>query len=267
MLTRIEAAFVRVSQFTADASHELRTPVSLIRTEAEIALRKSRHEAEYRDALGHILVEAERTSELIEELFSLARADAGQEKLNIGLVDLRRAVQEAASEWRRIAAAQGLEFIEHLDEHNIFISADRSFLKRLLNILLDNAVKYTPQTGSIKIELEEHEGKAVITVCDTGIGISPEDQARIFERFYRADKARSHESGGAGLGLAIAHWIVEQHGGSIAVNSTLGKGSSFVVQFSTKNLGTSMISKSQEETEVSVRLEEQALEAKIRRLS
>ena len=207
MLTRIEAAFVRVSQLTADASHELRTPVSLIRTEAEIALRKSRHEAEYRDALGHILVEAERTSELIEELFSLARADAGQEKLNIGLVDLRRAVQEAASEWRRIAAAQGLEFIEQLDEHNIFISADRSFLKRLLNILLDNAVKYTPQTGSIKIELEEHEGKAVITVCDTGIGISPEDQARIFERFYRADKARSHESGGAGLGLAIAHWI------------------------------------------------------------
>jgi len=230
MLARIEAAFVRVSQFTADASHELRTPVSLIRTEAEIALRKSRDEAEYQDALSHILAEAERTSALIEQLLSLARADAGREQLDFQQFDLHNTVRTVASEWRRIAAAQGLDFIESLDESSLFVAADNSLLKRLLNILLDNAVKYTPRPGTIEIKLEERQANAMITVRDTGIGMSPEDQTRIFERFYRADKARSRESGGTGLGLAIAQWIVEQHGGAIAVNSTLGKGSKFVVQ-------------------------------------
>ena len=213
MLARIEAAFVLVSQFTADASHELRTPVSLIRTEAEVALRKSRDEAAYRETLGHTLAEAERTSALIEQLLSLARADAGREQLDIRQMDLRDAVQAAASAWRRIAAAQGLEFSEKLNEQSIPVSADRSLLKRLLNILLDNAVKYTPGPGKIELRLEEHDGKAVITVPDTGIGMTADDQARIFERFYRADKAGSRESGGAELGLAIAHWIVEQHRG------------------------------------------------------
>ncbi len=230
MLARIEAAFVRVSQFTADASHELRTPVSLIRTEAEIALRKSRDEAEYKDALSHILAEAEKTSALIEQLLSLARADAGREQLDFRRLDLRDALQTAAIEWRRTASANGLEFTEALDGSSLFVAADRSLLQRLLNILLDNAVKYTPAPGSIEIKLQERAGNAVITVRDSGIGMTWEDQSRIFERFYRADKARSHESGGTGLGLSIARWIVEQHGGSIAVDSTLGAGSTFVVQ-------------------------------------
>ncbi len=230
MLGRIETAFLRVSQFTADASHELRTPISLIRTEAEIALRKSRDQAEYQEALHHILLEAERTSSLIEKLLSLARADAGRESLDIRLLDLRETVGRVARDWRQTVATHHLKFTETLSDRDLFVAGDKLALPRLLNILLDNAVKYTPAQGCIDLALEEKNDKAVITVRDTGIGISGEDQPRIFERFYRADKARSREMGGAGLGLAIAHWIVEQHRGSIAVQSTPGKGSVFVVE-------------------------------------
>jgi len=230
MLSRIEAAFQRVSQFTADASHELRTPISLMRTEAEIALRKSRDKSEYQTALGHILGEAERTSVLIENLLSLARADSGRESLDIRRLDLRDAVQNAANDWRRPIADQGLRFIEDVQKEDLFVAADKAALARLLNILLDNALKYTPSPGSIELRLERRNGTAVITVRDTGVGISPEEQSRIFERFYRTDKARNRESGGAGLGLAIARWIAEQHRGSITVTSADGVGSAFVIQ-------------------------------------
>jgi len=230
MLSRIEAAFQRVSQFTADASHELRTPISLMRTEAEIALRKSRDKSEYQTALGHILGEAERTSVLIENLLSLTRADSGRESLDIRRLDLRDAVQNAANDWRRPIADQGLRFIEDVQKEDLFVAADKTALARLLNILLDNALKYTPSPGSIELRLERRNGTAVITVRDTGVGISPEEQSRIFERFYRTDKARNRESGGAGLGLAIARWIAEQHRGSITVTSADGVGSAFVIQ-------------------------------------
>jgi heavy metal sensor kinase len=229
MLARIESAFQRVSQFTADASHELRTPISLMRAEAEIALRKSRDEAEYQEALQHILFEAERTSTLIEELLALARADAARESLDIRRLNLRETVQTVVNNWRQVIAAHRLNLTERLDDHDLFIAGDKTALVRLSNILLDNAVKYTPISGTIEIGLHKDNGHAVLSVKDTGIGISDDDQPKIFERFYRADKARSRELGGAGLGLAIAHWIVEQHRGSIAVKSSLGNGSLFVV--------------------------------------
>lgn len=229
MLARIENAFLRVSQFTADASHELRTPISLIRTEAEIALRKSRDEAEYQESLRHILYEAERTSSLIERLLSLARADAGRESLEIRPLDLTQTVCQIAADWHGVMATHQLKFTESLPDRNVWIEGDQSALSRLLNILLDNAVKYTASGRSIDLILEANE-KAVITVRDNGIGIGDEDRPRIFERFYRADKARSRDLGGAGLGLAIAQWIVEQHRGSIMVVSSPGKGSEFVVE-------------------------------------
>lgn len=230
MLARIDAAFQRVSQFTADASHELRTPISLMRTEAEIALRKSRDEGEYQEALRHILVEAERTSILMEKLLSLARADSGRESLPLRRLDLRQLVQDLAADWRQPIAANH-RLVENLGSVAIFIAGDRISLIRLLNILLDNAVKYTPPDGTIELALSARNQEAVLTVTDSGIGISESDLPRIFERFYRADKARSRESGGVGLGLAIAQWIVEQHKGSIGVTSTPGKGSQFVVCF------------------------------------
>lgn len=235
MLARIEAQFLRVSQFTADASHELRTPVALIRTEAEIALRKSREAPEYRDALQHILLEAEKTSTLIETLLSLARADADREGLVKQPLNLREISQKAAEQWRLTIASKNLQFSEVLGEASLPIEGDEAALNRLLNILLDNAVKYTPAPGIIKLSLETKNQIATIQVEDTGIGISEEDQGRIFERFYRADKARTREFGGAGLGLAIAEWIVQQHQGRISLRSELGKGSTFTVEVPLQN--------------------------------
>ncbi len=230
MLARIESAFLRVTQFTADASHELRTPISLIRTEAEIALRKTRGDAEYREALRHILLEAERTSSLVEELLSLARADSGRENLHLTFVDLRAAVTEITDEWRHLIEARNLHFTQQFADREFPVLADRSALQRLLAILLDNAVKYTPASGVIELGLEARGDKAVITVRDSGIGIAESDQTRIFERFYRVDRARSRELGGAGIGLAIADWIVQQHHGSIAVQSSVGNGSTFLIE-------------------------------------
>jgi signal transduction histidine kinase len=230
MLARIENAFLRVTQFTADASHELRTPISLIRAEAEIALRKSRGDAEYREALRHILLEAERTSSLIEELLSLARADSGRESLHLMLLDLRSAVTETTSEWRRLIEARNLQFNQTIADRELPVLADSGFVKRLLAILLDNAVKFTPSPGIIELRMEALNGKAVISVRDSGVGIAEQDQMRIFERFYRVDKVRSRELGGAGIGLAIADWIVQQHRGSIVVQSSIGNGSTFIVE-------------------------------------
>jgi heavy metal sensor kinase len=231
MLARIEIAFTRVTEFTADASHELRTPISLIRTEAELALRRSRGEEEYREALRHILLEAERTTTLIEELLSLARADSGRQALNIQPIDLRGALQEVASGWRAVANVRGLQFSERILDAELRVLGDADALRRVINILLDNAFKYTPAPGGVvTLSAEEKDGSAVISVHDNGMGIAEEDQGRIFERFYRVDKARSREQGGAGLGLSIAQWIVQQHQGQIRVESTLGAGSIFRVE-------------------------------------
>ncbi|MFZ0773911.1 MAG: ATP-binding protein [Candidatus Sulfotelmatobacter sp.] len=231
MLARIESAFLRVTQFTADASHELRTPISLIRTEAEIALRKSRGDAEYREALRHILLEAERTSTLVEELLSLARADSGRETLRLTPIDLRAASAEIANEWCPLVEARNLQFTQEFADCELLVLADRCAVQRLLAILLDNAVKYTPPPGVIELELQTRDDKAIITVRDSGIGIAESEQSKIFKRFYRVDRARSRELGGAGIGLAIAEWIVQQHRGSITVQSCLGKGSSFSAAF------------------------------------
>ena len=230
MLGRIEQAFIKVTQFTADASHELRTPISLIRTEAEIALRRSRGDAEYREALRHILLESERTSGLVEELLCLARADSGRETLRIASVDLSAMVQEVSQQWQELMATRNLRFTHEVTDEEITVLGDRNALQRLLTLLLDNAAKYTPAPGTVELRLETTGSSAVICVCDSGIGIALEDQPKIFERFYRVDKARSRDLGGAGLGLAIAQWIVQQHQGSITVQSSPGKGSTFLVE-------------------------------------
>ncbi|HYA24596.1 MAG TPA: heavy metal sensor histidine kinase [Terriglobales bacterium] len=238
MLGRIESAFLRITEFTADASHELRTPISLIRTEAEIALRRSRGEAEYREALRHILLEAERTTSLVEELLSLARADCGRENLNLAPLDLRALLAETGKEWQQLIEARNLQFQLNLAPREIPVLADRVAMQRLLAILLDNAVKYTPPPGVVELHLEEREQSALISVLDSGIGIAKEDQPKIFERFYRVDKARSREFGGAGIGLSMAQWIVQQHHGSVTVESSLGRGSRFVVKMPLCSDGT-----------------------------
>ncbi len=230
MLGRIETAFLRITEFTADASHELRTPVSLIRTEAELALRRSRGEAEYKEALRHILLEAERTTALIEQLLSVARADSGRETLHMQPVNLRQTLHSVVEGWQQVATLRGLQFSASIAAGDSLVTGDEAALRRVVDILLDNAFKYTPAPGSVKLALEKKGESAIITVQDSGAGISEEDQPKIFERFYRVDKVRSREQGGAGLGLAIAQWIITQHHGSIAVESSPGQGSTFRVE-------------------------------------
>ena len=229
MLDRIEAAFLRVTEFTADASHELRTPVSLIRTEAELALRRSRGETEYRESLRHILLEAERTTALIEQMLSLARGDSGRETLHMQTVDVCQTLRNVVEGWQQVAALRGMQFSASIGAQDLLVMGDEAALRRVADILLDNAFKYTPSPGSVQLSLEQSGESVVITVEDSGVGIAPEDQPKIFERFYRVDKARSREQGGAGLGLAIAQWIVTQHRGSIAVESRPGAGAIFRV--------------------------------------
>jgi heavy metal sensor kinase len=230
MLDRIESAFSRVTQFTADASHELRTPVSLIRTEAELALRRARTQQEYQDSLRHILQESERTTLLIEQLLSLARADSGQETLHMQPVDVSALLGVVAEGWKQVASIRDLRFGVSIEDQDTYVCGDESMLHRLADILLDNAFKYTPSPGSVTLSLEESANTAVITVKDSGIGIPEDEQDKVFERFYRIDKSRSRAQSGNGLGLSIAQWIVAQHHGSITLQSHPGEGATFRVE-------------------------------------
>jgi len=229
MMERLETAFRKMTRFTADASHELRTPVAVMRTTAELALRRERPEEEYRDALRQILAELERTSKLIENMLILARADSGTGRLQFAPMDLARCFREASEQGRLLAEARQVEYRSSAPDNEIRLVGDAGALHRLFLILIDNAVKYTPAGGSISVTLRVSGQEAVAEVKDTGIGISRDDLPHIFERFYRADKARSRDEGGAGLGLSIARWIAEAHHGSIQVESTVGRGSTFSV--------------------------------------
>ncbi|HXW57253.1 MAG TPA: heavy metal sensor histidine kinase [Candidatus Cybelea sp.] len=230
MLGRLEAAFQRVTQFTADASHELRTPVSVIRTNAEITLRKPRSEAEYREAFSRTLEESEKISRLIEQLLQLARADSGSSGLPMARTDLNQALENACREADVLAEAKHLNFSRSIPENRLCVEGDSVSLERLFMILLDNAVKYTASGGQIDVRLVSDDGFAIAEVRDTGAGIAPADLTRVFDRFYRADRARSREAGGTGLGLAIGRWIAEAHGGEIRVQSEPAKGSTFQVR-------------------------------------
>jgi signal transduction histidine kinase len=229
MLDRIEAAFRRVTQFTADASHELRTPVALIRTTAEIALRKRRSEPEYREALDEVLAESVRTTGLIDNLLTLARADAGKEILDRTAVDLGSLVVEVCGQAEKLTHQKGIALVCQAPDVAVTVSADRGALRRVFFILLDNALKYTPAGGRIQASVKQEPERVIVEVRDTGIGIGEQDLPHIFERFYRSDKSRSRDSGGAGLGLSLAKWIVDAHGGAIHVESAPGEGSSFHV--------------------------------------
>jgi heavy metal sensor kinase len=229
MLARIEASVQRIIRFTADASHELRTPVSVIRTNAEVALRKPRSESEYRDALQQILEQSEEVSRLIEQLLDLARADSGAAALSKVRTDLRDPFGKAARYARILASAKQLQVADRLPVSPLWVQGDPAALERLFLILFDNAVKYTPAGGQIDIRLHSKDGQAIAEVQDTGIGIPAEDLDHIFERFYQADPSRSRANGGSGLGLAIGRWIAEIHGGAITVESQPGDGSTFRV--------------------------------------
>jgi two-component system, OmpR family, heavy metal sensor histidine kinase CusS len=227
---RLESAFSRITQFTADASHELRTPLALMRTTTEVSLRTSSTVSEHRQAQAQVLEELEKTSNLVERLMLLARADAGVETLQRERINLADIVRETCREGRTLAEAKQIAFSEDLAADSVVLEGDSQSLHRLFLILIDNAVKYTPPRGTITVSLARRNQSALVEVRDSGIGIATQDLPHIFDRFYRADKARSREFGGAGLGLSIARWEAEAHGGEIDVESTLSQGSLFRVR-------------------------------------
>jgi heavy metal sensor kinase len=230
LLTRLDAAFQEQRRFIADASHELRTPLAVLRGETEVALQQERRPAEYQESLALIKDEAERLSRIVENLFLLARQPVDAASMTREMVSLDQLVADCVRAASVLAIQKGLKLKLNGNLPAITLTGDDEMLKRMLLNLLDNAVKYTPQGGEINIALDSQNGAARIVVTDTGIGIPTEDQSRIFDRFYRVDKARSRALGGAGLGLSIARWIVEGHGGKLSVESAAGRGSSFIVE-------------------------------------
>jgi heavy metal sensor kinase len=229
MLERLEVSFQRVTLFTADASHELRTPVAVMRTSAELALRKPRDGAEYRETLAQILRETDKVGQLIEELLALARADSGTAQMKMERADVNAIMGAACEETKVLADKKGVS-LSREPGAPVWVQAEPASVERLFLILLDNAVKYTPPGRQVGAAVSTQNGYAVAEVRDDGIGIAPQDMPHIFDRFFRADRARSRESGGAGLGLAIGRWIAEAHGGEIRARSELGKGSAFEVR-------------------------------------
>ncbi|MGA7921611.1 MAG: ATP-binding protein [Candidatus Acidiferrales bacterium] len=229
MLERIDISFRRITQFTADASHDLRTPVSVIRTVAEVTLRKPRSREQYTDALSKILRTSEETTGLLENLLMLARADAGAMGMELQLIDLDVHVHRAQERAVMLAGSKPLDITLRTSGGPVWVRADSVAIDRLLLILLDNAIKYTPEGGFCEIELLASPREIQILVRDSGIGIAEPELSLVFERSYRTDRGRSRQTGGAGLGLAIARRITEMHGGTITAESQIGTGSLFRV--------------------------------------
>jgi heavy metal sensor kinase len=231
MLGRIEEGFRRMAQFTANASHELRAPIALMRATSEVALLRGNANAEtYREALHRILCETEKSTDLLDDMLQLARADSATRALNLKPFEPVPGIEQVCEGIEPLAIEKELSLAYSGPSSRVWIAADAGHLHRLWLILLDNAIKYTPAGGAIRFDWRiERESTFVCEVKDSGIGIAEADLPHIFERFYRADKARSRHQSGAGLGLAIARWIVESHRGSIQAESVLGRGSVFRV--------------------------------------
>jgi signal transduction histidine kinase len=231
MLSRIEDAFRRMTQFTANASHELRTPLALMRTTCEVALLRVNGNADtYREALRRILREAEKNTDLLDDMLSLARADSTSRMLTFGPVELAANVQQVCERVAPLAREKNIHLAYEALDCDAWLSAEACHLRRLWLILMDNAIKFTPAGGTIRVVCRTAPPDSLICeVRDTGIGIAASDLPHIFERFFRADKARGRDESGAGLGLSLARWIVEMHHGVIEVESVPGAGSMFRV--------------------------------------
>jgi two-component system, OmpR family, sensor kinase len=234
LLQRLEASFEQQRRFMADASHELRTPVAILRGEAEVTLSKAeRSPEEYRQTLSTLREESQRLAHIIEDLFTLARADAGQYPLTMREAYLDEIASGALQRARSLALAKNITLVPAI-ESDLPICADEALLGRMLLNLLDNAIKYSPDGSTVTLTCRREGSSCVLSVSDNGPGIAIEMQPRIFERFFRGDKARSRgegETGGAGLGLSIARWIAEAHQGQLTLTRCDGSGSTFTAIF------------------------------------
>ena len=231
MLGRIEESFTRTRQFTADASHELRAPMTLIYTAAQHSLRRERSREELVESMQKILDESRRTVALVDDLLLLARGDAGRSTAELAPIDAASLVRDAAGQATAMAVAKGIQADLHLEADTLPIRANEARLRRLLLILVDNALKFTPAGGRVTVSGSSDGAEVTIAVADTGTGISPADLPHIFERFWRADRVRSRETGGTGLGLTIARQIADEHNARLDVQSEVGHGSVFTIRF------------------------------------
>src|SRR5467141_2451391 len=229
MLGRLQAAFDQLRRFTSDASHELRTPLTAIRSVGEVALQDQRSPAEYRDIIGSMLEEVDRLTRLAESLLALSRADAGHVQLQREEIPLLRLAEEASSVVE-VLAEEKRQQIDIAGDANFLVSVDRLILRQAIVNLLDNAIKYSPPRSQILVRVQSGgDNQVTLDVIDQGTGILKEHQPYVFDRFYRVDKARTREWGGAGLGLSITRWAVEAHGGNITLKSEEGHGTTFRV--------------------------------------
>src|SRR5215467_12675110 len=226
MIERLEEAFHHISRFSADASHELRTPLTIMRGELETAVQNPKIDADVREMLGAVLEETVRLSKIVDQLLAMSRLDAGEAFLELSRFDFSELVRTTVEHMRLLADEKTLVLKVDASEE-VPVEGDQSRLQQVVVNLLDNAIKYTPEGGTINVSVTGEPDKAILAVTDTGIGISQEGQAHIFERFYRTDKARSRELGGTGLGLSIVKSIGAAHGGRVSVQSAEGRGSTF----------------------------------------
>jgi len=246
MISRLDQSFGQIKQFSADASHELKTPLTILKGEVEVTLRKRRTSEEYEQTLNSNLEEINRMSQIVDDLLFLSRADIGEIRLNKEEINLTEILNELVIHMNILARAKNIRIKTSNHHGDIHLFGDALRIRELFLNLIENGIKYTEDGGSIHIILTKEtlphdksspnrmEGEQTefvkIIVSDTGIGIAEEDQKRIFDRFFRVDKARSRDQGGSGLGLSICKWIVEAHRGEITVASEIEKGSSFIVK-------------------------------------
>lgn len=228
-LIPIRQAFRRQREFVADASHELRTPLAIVRASAELLDKElAGSPTQTRELVDNLISETDRMNRLVGDLLTLARADSGEADIDKQPFDLVPAAEAVVRKIGLLAKEKNIAVESHLPP-SVPLRADAARIEQLLFILLDNAVKYTPDGGRVRLEAAVKKDRLELKVSDTGIGIPPEEQEHIFERFYRVNKARSRAAGGTGLGLSIARWIIAAHGGSTQVASAPGKGTTFTV--------------------------------------
>jgi signal transduction histidine kinase len=225
----VQRSMEQMRRFVADAAHELRTPVAVLRTRADVALQRERSSAEYVGALQALGRETERLSGIVDDLFTLTRADAGERPLHTARVQFDELVLDAVSATGALAERRGVALsVGAADE--VVLEADAALLRQLVVILLDNAIKFSERGGVVRVDLHASSSAATLTVCDTGVGIPPDELPRVFDRFYRGESARGSTSG-AGLGLSIAQWIATAHRARIEVASAPGEGTTITVTF------------------------------------
>ena len=233
LLARLDLSFAQQKRFMADASHELRTPVAVVCGESEVALsQQTRDASEYRESLTIVNDEGQRLTRMVEDLFTLARADAGEYPLVLTDFYLDESMNECVRSVRSLAAQKNLDISYQPPAKEIAFRGDEPLIRRMVLNLLHNAIKYTPQ-GQVRVSVQENSDHCEVVISDTGPGIPREAQSQIFDRFFRADKARSRDESlngsGAGLGLSIAKWVAELHGGSIVLDRSDGEGATFVI--------------------------------------